>query len=75
MLKYAIGLLFLLGAIPAAQAQTTYINPNGFGGYTAQTMPQVGGYRVYTPPQLGDPPNLTVNPPNLTVNQFQQPIR
>ncbi len=31
-----IGLLFLLAAIPAAQAQTTYINPNG-GGYTAYT--------------------------------------
>lgn len=62
MLKYAIGLLVLLGAIPAAQAQS--------GGYSIYTPPALGsgslsgsttyvtpngggGYTAYTPPALG----------------------
>jgi hypothetical protein len=46
----ALGFL-ILGCISAANAQTTYINPNGFGGYTI-TQP---GAMPYRPPTYMNP--------------------
>jgi hypothetical protein len=41
MLRSLVGPFVLLGTVSAAYTQTTYINPNGGGGYTIYT-PRIG---------------------------------
>ena len=66
MIRRAIGLLFLLGAIPAAaQAQTTYINPMPGGGAMMQTFPPPGGVpsTTYINPMPGGGAMMQTFPP------------
>ena len=59
-----IGLLFLFASIPAiAQAQTTYITPDGSGGWIARTSPGVQSQPFNF--RGGGPYNLNTRPPNF----------